>query len=131
MLQREREHRDKTFFAKESDAELEESTETVRSMCRGVRQSLHIWIAFIVDSSHFSVAMCRFVVYVGHKNMQLADVVTRPEHSIIRQSFDSRERREATFLPGRLNADGFGIGWYIWDNDDVNEYRFCIDLLDS
>lgn len=55
--------------------------------------------------------MCRFLVYKGDP-LVLGDVVTRPEHSILRQSYGSRERQEATALPGHLNADGFGVGWY-------------------
>lgn len=49
--------------------------------------------------------MCRFVGYLGARIL-LADLITRPENSLIRQSYKSRERREP------LNGDGFGIGWY-------------------
>jgi len=38
----------------------------------------------------------------------MADLLTRPNHSIIQQSWDCRERMTA----GPLNGDGFGIGWY-------------------
>ena len=50
--------------------------------------------------------------------MLLADLVTRPSRSVIRQSFNARERIEGTldpetpFLARFLNGDGFGIGWY-------------------
>ena len=49
--------------------------------------------------------MCRFVGYVGRKIL-LADLISRPENSLIRQSYKARERSEP------LNGDGFGIGWY-------------------
>jgi len=37
----------------------------------------------------------------------MADLVTRPEHSLIHQSFDAEQREEP------LNGDGFGVGWYL------------------
>lgn len=49
--------------------------------------------------------MCRFLVYVG-PTLTLADVITRPQHSLIHQSFKSEEREEP------LNGDGFGVAWY-------------------
>lgn len=49
--------------------------------------------------------MCRFVVYKGN-DMLMADLLTRSDRSLIRQSYDARERSEP------LNGDGFGIGWY-------------------
>lgn len=49
--------------------------------------------------------MCRFVAYTGSK-LLLADLISRPENSLVRQSFKSRER------PEPLNGDGFGVGWY-------------------
>lgn len=49
--------------------------------------------------------MCRFLGYMGSK-IFLADLISRPANSLIRQSYKSRERREP------LNGDGFGIGWY-------------------
>ena len=49
--------------------------------------------------------MCRFVGYVGNK-LRLANLLTRPENSLIRQSYKARER------PEPLNGDGFGVGWY-------------------
>ncbi len=49
--------------------------------------------------------MCRFLCYTGSPVM-LADLLYRPRHSLILQSYKSRERREP------LNGDGFGVGWY-------------------
>jgi ergothioneine biosynthesis protein EgtC len=49
--------------------------------------------------------MCRFVLYMGPP-VTLDLLTTRPDHSIIRQSFKSRMRKEP------LNGDGFGVAWY-------------------
>eukprot|EP00127_Corallochytrium_limacisporum_P004330 Clim_evm13s158 gene=Clim_evmTU13s158 len=61
--------------------------------------------------------MCRFVIYTGKYPTLLGDLLTRPDHSIIKQSFDSKLR-----LQGSLNGDGFGLGWY---DDAVND-EACI-----
>jgi glutamine amidotransferase len=50
--------------------------------------------------------MCRFIFYMG-QSLSLADLVTRPENSLINQSVRARER------PEPLNGDGFGLAWYI------------------
>jgi predicted glutamine amidotransferase len=49
--------------------------------------------------------MCRFTLYLGPP-VRLSTLLTEPEHSLIRQSYQSLERSEP------LNGDGFGIGWY-------------------
>ncbi|MEM1205302.1 MAG: class II glutamine amidotransferase [Acidobacteriota bacterium] len=49
--------------------------------------------------------MCRFALYLGEE-ITLSSMVTEPEHSILRQSYRSREREEP------LNGDGFGVAWY-------------------
>lgn len=49
--------------------------------------------------------MCRFLCYVGSEIL-LADLISRPANSLIRQSYKSKERSEP------LNGDGFGLGWY-------------------
>lgn len=49
--------------------------------------------------------MCRFIGYLGN-DILLADILARPENSLIRQSYKARER------PEPLNGDGFGLGWY-------------------
>ncbi len=43
----------------------------------------------------------------------MADLLTRSNRSLIRQSFDAREREEP------LNGDGFGVGWYSPEIDPV------------
>jgi glutamine amidotransferase len=50
--------------------------------------------------------MCRFTFYQGEP-IRLSALVTEPEHSLINQSFDSREGEEP------LNGDGFGVAWYV------------------
>ncbi len=49
--------------------------------------------------------MCRFTLYLGPP-VRMSTLLTEPQHSLIRQSFDSKERSEP------LNGDGFGVGWY-------------------
>jgi len=43
----------------------------------------------------------------------MADLLIRPTHSIIHQSFNSKER-----FSSPLNGDGFGVGWYECSGDD-------------
>ena len=50
--------------------------------------------------------MCRFVVYRG-KPVLLEHVVSKPEHSLIEQSYQPKE-----MTAGTVNVDGFGVGWY-------------------
>eukprot|EP00047_Mylnosiga_fluctuans_P012762 m.27711 g.27711 ORF g.27711 m.27711 type:complete len:1166 (+) comp4449_c0_seq1:65-3562(+) len=52
--------------------------------------------------------MCRLTAYIGPPVLP-ADLVTRPNRSIITQSFSARERVTER---GYLNGDGFGLGWY-------------------
>lgn len=53
--------------------------------------------------------MCRFMIYKGRENMLLSDLLTKPAHSIINQSFDSRLRLD---MRNPINGDGFGVGYY-------------------
>ena len=50
--------------------------------------------------------MCRFALYLGSPIL-VRSLITDPTHSIIHQSFHSRERREP------LNGDGFGMAWFV------------------
>eukprot|EP00898_Chlorokybus_atmophyticus_P006552 jgi/Chlat1/6899/Chrsp52S06578 len=52
--------------------------------------------------------MCRLMVYLGAPYL-LADLVTKPNRSLTRQSYDAKERLTGH---GYLNGDGFGIGWF-------------------
>jgi len=63
--------------------------------------------------------MCRLMAYIGPPAL-IADVVLWPDRSIIKQSYDARERLMDASLPshlshGNLNGDGFGIGWFSAD----------------
>jgi glutamine amidotransferase len=49
--------------------------------------------------------MCRWAAYTG-KPIFLEDVVSRPGHSLIRQSHGASECKSS------INADGFGVAWY-------------------
>ena len=49
--------------------------------------------------------MCRWVAYSGSPIL-MADLLYKPQHSLIDQSLHSRLGAETT------NGDGFGIGWY-------------------
>lgn len=55
--------------------------------------------------------MCRFVFYRGAP-IRLSSLITEPVHSIIHQSYQSKERHEP------LNGDGFGVAWYAPEETD-------------
>jgi ergothioneine biosynthesis protein EgtC len=55
--------------------------------------------------------MCRLLGYQGLP-IQLDQILSQPEHSLIVQSYKPREMAEAI-----LNADGFGVGWYHSEQD--------------
>ena len=50
--------------------------------------------------------MCRFVAYLGPP-ITLESVISKPEHSLVVQSYKPLE-----MTSGTVNADGFGVGWY-------------------
>ena len=60
--------------------------------------------------------MCRFTFYKG-KPLLLGALLTEPEHSLIHQSFEAREREEP------LNGDGFGVAWYSDGHDEPALFR--------
>ncbi|WP_038173188.1 class II glutamine amidotransferase [Vibrio pacinii] len=49
--------------------------------------------------------MCRWLAYQGSP-IYLDQLVYEPEHSLVHQSLDARK------AVTRVNADGFGLGWY-------------------
>ncbi|RJE80216.1 class II glutamine amidotransferase [Paracoccus sp. JM45] len=49
--------------------------------------------------------MCRWAAYMG-QSIFLEDIVSLPDHSLIRQSQGAKR------CPTPVNADGFGIAWY-------------------
>lgn len=72
--------------------------------------------------------------------MTLSDLLTRPAHSIINQSFDSRLRLD---MRNPINGDGFGVGYYrkqdqpcifkaitpAWNNVNLNSLSNCTESL--
>ncbi len=52
--------------------------------------------------------MCRHLAYLGPP-LTLAELVLAPPHSLLRQSYAPRDMRGG----GTVNADGFGVGWYL------------------
>ncbi|MDX3540427.1 ergothioneine biosynthesis protein EgtC [Streptomyces sp. MB09-01] len=61
--------------------------------------------------------MCRHLAYVGPV-VALGRLLSEPEHSLVRQSWEPRRQRSGT-----VNADGFGIGWYAEDDPVPARYR--------
>ena len=84
--------------------------------------------------------MCRFMIYKGRESMVLSDLLTKPAHSIINQSFDSRLRLD---MRNPINGDGFGVGYYTasnkpcifraitpaWNNVNLNNLSDCTEAL--
>ncbi|MCX5380890.1 ergothioneine biosynthesis protein EgtC [Streptomyces sp. NBC_00091] len=61
--------------------------------------------------------MCRHLAYVGPP-VTLARLLSEPEHSLVRQSWQPRRQRFGT-----VNADGFGVGWYAEGDPVPARYR--------
>lgn len=57
--------------------------------------------------------MCRLAAYLG-QNISLDRFLQKPVHSLIKQSWAPEEMAEA-----RLNADGFGLCWYLPESGPV------------
>lgn len=62
--------------------------------------------------------MCRMVAYLGGPSVPLSSVVLDPEHSLLVQSYAPKE-----MLSGIVNADGFGVGWYVPEDREPAVYR--------
>ncbi|MET8829483.1 ergothioneine biosynthesis protein EgtC [Streptomyces sp. NPDC004610] len=61
--------------------------------------------------------MCRHLAYLG-PSVPLRALLTEPEHSLLRQSWEPRRQRHGT-----VNADGFGVGWYAEGDPVPARYR--------
>ncbi|MEV6953628.1 ergothioneine biosynthesis protein EgtC [Streptomyces sp. NPDC051183] len=61
--------------------------------------------------------MCRHLAYLGPV-VPLGRLLSDPEHSLVRQSWEPRRQRYGT-----VNADGFGIGWYAEGDPVPARYR--------
>jgi len=60
--------------------------------------------------------MCRFLIYKGAEPIRLSNLLTKPQHSIINQSFDSRLRLDRR---RPINGDGFGLAYYPTEESPV------------
>jgi gamma-glutamyl hercynylcysteine S-oxide hydrolase len=68
--------------------------------------------------------MCRIVAYLGGPEVTLSSVVLEPEHSLLVQSYAPKE-----MMSGVVNADGFGVGWYVpWSGEEPAVYRSSAPL---
>ena len=65
---------------------------------------------------HQEVSVCRFTFYRGDP-LPLSQLLTEPAHSLIHQSYQSREREEP------LNGDGFGLAWYVEGSNEPALFR--------
>ncbi|HEY3261678.1 MAG TPA: ergothioneine biosynthesis protein EgtC [Pseudonocardiaceae bacterium] len=62
--------------------------------------------------------MCRHLAYLGPPRT-LAQLVLQPPHSLLHQSYAPRDMRGG----GTINADGFGVGWYLPGVAEPVRYR--------
>jgi glutamine amidotransferase len=61
--------------------------------------------------------VCRHLAYLGPP-VPLAELLLAPPHALFRQSWAPRRQRYGT-----VNADGFGIGWYVDGDPAPARYR--------
>jgi gamma-glutamyl hercynylcysteine S-oxide hydrolase len=61
--------------------------------------------------------MCRHMAYLGPP-ATLRELLIDPEHGLYRQSWAPRRQRHGT-----VNADGFGVGWYVAGDPVPARYR--------
>jgi glutamine amidotransferase len=62
--------------------------------------------------------VCRMVGYLGGPDATLSSVVLEGEHSLLIQSYAPQE-----MISGVVNADGFGVGWYVPEDEEPAVYR--------
>jgi glutamine amidotransferase len=59
------------------------------------------------------------VAYLGGSEVTLSSLVLEPEHSLLVQGYAPKE-----MMSGVVNADGFGVGWYVpWSGEEPAVYR--------
>lgn len=63
--------------------------------------------------------MCRHLCYLGSEPVLLRELLFDPPHSLARQSYAPCDMRGG----GRVNADGFGAGWYAEPAGPAVRYR--------
>lgn len=78
--------------------------------------------------------MCRWIAYIGQP-IYMDTLVTRPAHSLVAQSLNTKMRFRPDGSILSINGDGFGIGWYntlpnpglykvsepAWSNENLHE----------
>jgi glutamine amidotransferase len=66
--------------------------------------------------------MCRHLCYLGEP-VSLGELVLSPPHSLLVQSYAPQDMCGG----GRINADGFGVGWFA-DSGPASRYRRAIPI---
>lgn len=66
--------------------------------------------------------MCRHVAYVGDP-VFLGELLCQPAHSLVRQSWEPRRQQH-----GVVNADGFGVGWYVDGHAEPARHRAAVPI---
>jgi len=69
------------------------------------------------------LTVCRHLAYLGPPRT-LAQLVLQPPHSLLRQSYAPLDMRGG----GTVNADGFGVGWFVPGAPEPVRYRRCCPL---
>ena len=69
--------------------------------------------------------MCRHLAYLGPAGppVSLRSVLCDPPYALFRQAWAPRRQRY-----GRVNADGFGVGWYAGDDPIPARYRRAVPM---
>lgn len=60
--------------------------------------------------------MCRWIAYIGEPIFMDA-LITRPSHSLVEQSLNTKLNLKADGSLWTTNGDGFGVGWYNLKNE--------------
>lgn len=66
--------------------------------------------------------MCRHLAYLGAP-VSVAEVLVEPAYGLYRQSWAPRLQRYGT-----VNADGFGLGWYVEGDPRPVRYRRAVPI---
>ncbi|MFF7634879.1 ergothioneine biosynthesis protein EgtC [Kitasatospora sp. NPDC008050] len=66
--------------------------------------------------------MCRHLAYLGVP-VAVAEVLLEPPYGLYRQSWAPRLQRHGT-----VNADGFGLGWYVEGDPQPARYRRAVPI---
>ena len=66
--------------------------------------------------------MCRHLAYVGEP-VGLGELLVDPPHALFRQSWEPRRQHH-----GIMNADGFGVGWYVPGHEHPARHRAGVPI---